>query len=236
MQFTFKRKKKVLAEEPLSRKRRIWIHFKSVASTLVFVWLFTNHIAQASVVPTESMVPTILAGDHFLLDKVAFPGNYPEVLLKVLPERTVRRGDIVAFWSPENPDLRLVKRVIALPGEKYEIRDGDIYINDEKLNEPYIVHSGPAVNRRSENFAPVTLPPDSFFMMGDNRDDSRDSRYFGVVQRKAFIGKPLFIYWSYESDAYREKRTLVEWAEYYASIATHFVTRTRWARTGTVLR
>jgi len=236
MQFSFMRKNKAQPPESQSRKRKIWLQFKSLASTLVFVWLFTNHIAQAMIVPTESMVPTILVGDHFFLDKVAFPSNYPELLQKVLPERAIRRGDVIAFWSPEDPNRRLIKRVIALPGETYEIRSGDVLINGEKLKEPYAVHSVPGVNWQAENFSPVTLPPDGFFMMGDNRDNSRDSRYFGVVHKKALIGKPTFVYWSYESDPYRDERTLGQWAEYYASVATHFVTRTRWSRTGTVLR
>ena len=218
-------------------KTRMWPHLKSVASTLVFVWFFTHHIAQATMVPTESMTPTILVGDHFMLDKVAFPANYPEFLQQVLPQRTVHRADIVAFWASEARDLRLVKRVIGLPGETLEIRDGDIYIDGEKLNEPYVVHTLQPLFRPMPNMPPVTIPPDSFFMMGDNRDNSRDSRYFGVVSRQALIGKPLFIYWSYESDPYPpDGRTMGEWAEYYASVATHFLTRTRWTRTGTVLR
>jgi signal peptidase I len=219
------------------KKSRMWPHFKSVTSTLVFVWFFTHHIAQATMVPTESMVPTILVGDHFMLDKVAFPANYPEFLQEVLPERTIQRADIVAFWSSETPDLRLVKRVIGLPGETLEVREGDIYINGEKLKEPYVVHNLQPMFRQLQNMPPVTIPADSFFMMGDNRDNSRDSRYFGVVSRRALIGKPLFIYWSYESEPYPEGgRTMGEWAEYYASVATHFLTRTRWMRTGTVLK
>jgi len=171
-----------------------------------------------------------------MLDKVAFPANYPEFLRNVLPERTIHRTDIVAFWSPETPDLRLVKRVIALPGETFEVREGDIYINGEKLKEPYVVHSLQPLFRQLQNIAPVTIPADSFFMMGDNRDNSRDSRYFGFVSRRALIGRPLFIYWSYESDPYPDGgRSLGESAEYYVSVATHFLTRTRWARTGTVL-
>jgi len=218
------------------RKSPWWPHLKSLTSTFVFVWFFTHHIAQATMVPTESMVPTILVGDHFMLDKVAFPANYPEFLQKVLPERTIQRGDIVAFWSPETADLRLVKRVIGLPGEALEIREGEIYINGDKLEEPYVVHTLKPPFRQLENVPPLMIPPDSFFMMGDNRDRSRDSRYFGFISRKALIGKPLFIYWSYESDPYHEGRTMGEWAEYYASVATHFLTRTRWMRTGTVLR
>ena len=219
----------------LTFRNRIWPHLKSVASTLVFVWFFTHHVAQATMVPTESMTPTILVGDHFMLDKVAFPANYPEAVQKILPERSIRRGDIVAFWSPEDPDKRLIKRVIGLPLDTFEVRDGEVYINGERLKEPYVVHSFPEFYR-AENAAPVTIPPDAFFMMGDNRDKSRDSRYFGVVQRQALIGKPLFIYWSYESDPYPDDgRTAAEWVKHYASVATHFLTRTRWSRTGKML-
>jgi signal peptidase I len=218
------------------RKRPAWAHIKSVGSTLVFVWLFTSGVAQATLVPTESMVPTILVGDHFFLDKLAFPANYPEAIRGLLPERTIRRGDIVAFWSPADPELRLVKRVIGLPGERVEMREGDIYINGEKLNETYVVHTEPGEVWRSQNFAPITLSSEGFFMMGDNRDRSNDSRYFGAVQRKALIGKPLFVYWSYDSGPYKPNRSLGEWAEYYGSMAVHFVTRTRWERMGMVLR
>jgi signal peptidase I len=98
-------------------KKHAWQWFKSIASTVAFVWIFTQGVAQATVVPTESMVPSILVGDHFFLDKIAFPANYPTALQKYLPVRQVERGDIVALWSPENPDILLVKRVFGLPGE-----------------------------------------------------------------------------------------------------------------------
>ena len=110
-------------------KKRIWDSVKSLGSTLVFVWVFTHGVAQATVVPTESMTPTILVGDHFFLDKLGFPANYPEAVQKYLPVRTVHRGDIIALWSPQTPDMRLVKRVIGLPGETLEVRHRDVYIN-----------------------------------------------------------------------------------------------------------
>ena len=216
-------------------KSRMWPHLKSVTSTLVFVWFFTHHIAQATMVPTESMVPTILVGDHFMLDKVAYPANYPKAIQNLLPERSVRRGDILAFWSPENGNLRLVKRVIGLPGDSIEVRDSVVYINDEKLDEPYVMHVVPEANRQLDDYGPVTSPNEQFFMMGDNRDNSRDSRSWGFVSRDSLIGKSVFVYWSYESEPHRE-RTLREWVDYYASVAAHFFTRTRWLRTGTVLR
>ena len=216
------------------KKSRYWELIRSVASTLVFVWFFTNHIAQATVVPTESMMPTILVGDHFVLDKFAFPANYPTALQQILPERVIERGDILAFWSPEDPELRLVKRAIGLPGDLLEWRDGKVYVNEVLLDEPYTIHILPRERRGNDRAGPILIPPDHFFMMGDNRDNSRDSRYWGLVHRKNLIGKPLFIYWSYDSGPYRE-RTLDEWANYYGSMALNFFTKTRWFRTGLVL-
>src|SRR5262245_39865512 len=124
-------------------KSGIWAWAKSMTSTFVFAWLFTHHVAQATVVPTESMKPTILVGDHFFLDKVPSPANYPPAVRNVLPVRTIQRGDIVAFWSPAERDTRLVKRVIGLPGETIEVRDDDVFINGRKLDEPYVVHATP---------------------------------------------------------------------------------------------
>src|SRR5207248_132686 len=191
-------------------KSRVRESLESLAFTIVFVWPFTNHIAQATEVPTESMQPTILPGDHFFLDKVAFPANYPESLQKYLPARTIHRGEIIAFWSPENRQMRLVKRVIGLPGETVEIRARQVYIDGKKLEEPYTVHIDPneysrqpwvpdALQRR-DNYGPVVVPPNQYFMMGDNRDNSNDSRFWGFARREDFIGKPLFIYWSFQSE------------------------------------
>jgi signal peptidase I len=182
------------------------------------------------------MQPTILVGDHFFLDKVAFPANYPEAVQKYLPVRAIERGDIVAFWSPENPDMRLVKRVIGLPGEMLEIRHREVYIDGRKLEEPYVVFTDSQEFDRRDNFGPVQVPAGHFFMMGDNRDQSNDSRFWGFAPRESFIGKPLFVYWSYAYGPYSPKRSISDWIEHTASVAGHFFTRTRWMRTGTVLR
>src|SRR5262245_14071663 len=217
-------------------KKRIWQWIKSIGPTVAFVWIFTHGVAQATVVPTESMNPTILVGDHFFLDKIAFPGNYPESLQKYLPVRTIHRGDIVAFWSPENPNMRLVKRVIGLPGETLEVRRRDVYIDGKKLDEPYAVHIDPREIDRRDNYGPVTIPADRFFLMGDNRDNSNDSRFWGFAPRENLIGRPLFVYWSYDDVPYDQELTVAEWLEHSASVAAHFFTKTRWLRTGTVLR
>src|SRR4030095_11661016 len=114
---------------------REWL--ESLVFSLIFVFFFTNFIAHATQVPTESMKPTILVGDHFFLDKFAFPANYPDFMLKVLPTRHIHREEIVAFKSPEHPKIPFIKRVIGLPGETLEIRDKVVYINGKMLEEPY---------------------------------------------------------------------------------------------------
>jgi signal peptidase I len=217
-------------------KSGTWQWTKSFGSTILFVWIFTQGVAQATVVPTESMTPAILVGDHFFLDKLAFPANYPKALQKYLPARTIHRGDITAFWSPENPNMRLVKRVIGLPGETLEVRNREVYVNGIRLNEPYAVHTDPQEFDRRDNFGPVEIPADHFFMMGDNRDNSNDSRFWGFAPRESLIGRPLFVYWSYEDAPYSENPTLVQSVEHSVSVAAHFLTRTRWLRTGTLLR
>jgi signal peptidase I len=216
--------------------KRTWGAVKNTASTLLFVWLVTHHIAQATVVPTESMSPTILVGDHFFLDKVAFPANYPERLMKFLPARSIQRGEILAFWSPQDPNLRLVKRVIGLPGDTIEIRSKSVYIDGRQLIEPYAVFSDTPEIPQRDTMAPVKVPPDSFFMMGDNRDYSYDSRFWGFARRDSLIGTPLFVYWSYDSGPYQADRTWAEAGKYYASMAAHFFTNTRWSRTGTFVK
>jgi signal peptidase I len=224
---------------------REWI--ESLVFSLIFVFFFTSFIAQATQVPTESMKPTILVGDHFFLDKFAFAANYPDFLLRILPARLISRGDIVAFKSPENPKIPFIKRVIGLPGDTLEIRDKQVYINGNLLNEPYarfidlhIYHRNSGIPDEylvRDNFGPFSIPGDSYFMMGDNRDNSNDSRYWGTVNQKSIIGKPLFIYWSYEADPYDPRpKSILEHAQDYGSVALHFFTRTRWSRTGRILK
>ena len=224
---------------------REWL--ESLVFSLIFVFFFTNFIAQATQVPTESMKPTILVGDHFFLDKFAFPANYPQFMNKVLPTREIRRGDIVAFKSPGDPKVPFIKRVIGLPGETLEIRDKTVYINGKELEESYKHFIDPNIYERGsgipsdyiarDNFGPKVIPPNSYFMMGDNRDNSNDSRFWGVVDGKMVIGKPLFIYWSYDAPPYDPRsKTILEHAQEYVSVAVNFFSKTRWGRTGKVLR
>jgi len=223
---------------------REWI--ESLAFTVIFVLVFTSYIAQATQVPTESMKPTILVGDHFFLDKLAFPANYPAAIRRYLPHRPIKRLDIIAFKSPTEGNIPFVKRVIGLPGDTVEVRGKSVYVNHTKLDEPYKIHVDsttyssdpwtPEELKIRDNFGPVTVPRDHYFVMGDNRDNSNDSQYWGFVTWEEIIGKPLFVYWSYESDPYVPgEKSLREWLDGYATVAMHFFDRTRWFRIGTMV-
>lgn len=228
------------------RKSQLREWAESLLFTIIFVLVFTSYIAQATQVPTESMKPTILVGDHFFLDKIAFPANYPVVLRPYLPRRSVNHGDIVAFKSPVDENIPFVKRVIGIPGDTVMLRDKNLYLNGKKLEESYKIHVDSTIYEEDEwtpeelkvrdNYGPITVPPDRYFVMGDNRDNSNDSRYWGFIARDEIIGKPLFIYWSYESDPYLPgEMSIREWLAGYSSIAIHFFTRTRWFRIGTMI-
>jgi signal peptidase I len=228
------------------RKSQLREWAESLLFTIIFVLVFTSYIAQATQVPTESMKPTILVGDHFFLDKIAFPANYPVILRSYLPRRSVDRGDIVAFKSPVDGNIPFVKRVIGIPGDTVMLQNKNLYLNGKKLEEPYKIHVDSTVYEEDpwtpeelkvrDNYGPAMVPPDSYFVMGDNRDNSNDSRYWGFIARDEIIGKPLFVYWSYESDPYvLGEMSIREWLAGYGSIAIHFFTRTRWFRIGTMI-
>jgi signal peptidase I len=232
---------------PGRRKGAFREWFESLAFTIIFVLVFTSYVAQATQVPTESMKPTILVGDHFFLDKIAFPANLPAAIRPYLPHRSIKRRDIIAFQSPTDGNIPFVKRVIGLPGESVAVRGKTVYVNGNKLVEPYKIHVDSTVYspdpwtpeelKVRDNYGPVTVPPDSYFVMGDNRDNSNDSRYWGFVTRDEIIGKPLFVYWSYESDPYIPgEKTFREWLDGYVVVAIHFFDRTRWFRIGTIVQ
>lgn len=199
-------------------------------------------------VPTPSMVPTILVGDRLIIDKFTVR-NGLRSWLPLTPSHKIRRGDIIVFKFPQNPEVLYVKRAIGLPGEKFEVRDKVVYINGQPLNEPYKYHSDPTIysaNRgfhffsgdfRRDSVAPFTIPQHQYFMMGDNRDDSADSRYWGTLSENLIVGRPLLIFWSYEDEADAYLKTGVgDVLKLYGSRILHFLTKTRWNRVGRIVR
>ena len=222
------------------------------------VYLFvTTTLVQAYVIPTGSMEGTLRVGDHMLVDRVTYaePGSLGA---RLLPYREIARGDIVAFLYPEDVRQTYVKRVIGLPGDRIRLDNGHVIRNGRRLTEPYTQHIAIYPDSYRDNFpldpgAPeanvtprgrdmlahhvsngeVTVPPNMLFMLGDNRENSLDSRYWGFVPRSYVVGKPLFVYWSYDAPT----NDLTEWTlGHVLDVAGHFFTKTRWERTFLVPR
>ena len=223
-------------------------YFVTTVVCTIFALFVTTYVVHPMTVPTPSMVPTILVGDRLLIDKFSFRNSF-KAGLPLAPSRKIQRGDIVVFKFPNQPEVLYVKRAIGLPGEILQIRDKTVHINGNPLEEPYKIHSDPGVfhgrgsphvfqgDLRRDNTEPVAIPEDKFFVMGDNRDDSADSRYFGFLPRSHIVGRPLIVFWSYEdaADAYL-KSTLPEILKLYLERIVYFVTRTRWSRMGHIVR
>jgi signal peptidase I len=206
------------------------------------------------VIPTGSMEDTLLIGDHLLVDKLAFAteGGFSKY---VLPYEHPRDGDIIVFRYPVDISQTFVKRVVGVPGDHIKIIDQAVYRNGKKLTEPYVVHKNPYPDSFRDNFpsseanftlldrgremlatnvvnGEVVVPPESYFAMGDNRDNSLDSRYWGFVPRENIIGKPLIIYWSYDATTESLASSSVNnLASHFLDLAEHFFTKTRWNRT-----
>jgi signal peptidase I len=195
-------------------------------------------VVQAFKIPTGSMENNLLIGDHLLVNKFVF-GPEPNALERaVLPVRDIRRGDIVVFKYPDEPTRDFIKRVIGLPGETVELRNKKVFVNGQALEEPYVhfLDAGHGAGEITsfdvrERYGPVQVPDGQYFVMGDNRDNSQDSRYWGFLPRHYIKGKALMIYWSYESgrEDYVDEGIGASLKRLF-SIVTHFFTRTRWER------
>ena len=213
------------------RYRHLWQLF---VAALALVTLRT-FVGEASVVPTGSMEGTILVGDHLLLNKLLYGPDIPLLGIHLPRWKTIRRGDIVVFRYPRNPGETFLKRVIALGGDRVEIRKGKLYLNSIPVEEPYVVHCHPGWSSH-EDEAAVVVPADSLFVMGDNRDNSSDSRDWGFVPEQNVIGEPLLVYWSYDApSSLWLDPDLHHQMSFDVSIVANFFSRTRWVRVGMLL-
>jgi signal peptidase I len=205
-----------------------------VGRALLMVALVRTFIGEASVVPTGSMEGTILVGDHLFWNKAFYGPEIPFTHWRLPQLKSAYRGEIVAFHYPGDPSQIFLKRVVAVGGDRIFIRDGVLFVNGEPISESYAVHTQP-VAARFEQMASRTVPLGELFMLGDNRDNSSDSRDWGAVPVQNVIGSPLFIFWSYDapSAAWLDSRPSSR-LRFYGSIALHMFSRTRWSRMGTL--
>jgi signal peptidase I len=189
-------------------------YFELIAETAVFVFFVMTFVVQAFQIPTGSMEPTLLIGDFLLVNKLVYSPRVIPLENVILPRRDIRRQDIVVFKYPKELNKDFVKRVIGLEGEKIEIKDKQVYVNDQMIGETYKVHNDTQVFTKNgfyryddtirDNFGPITVPAGQCFVMGDNRDNSMDSRYWSFLPLDNIKGRPWAIYFSYraERDAY----------------------------------
>lgn len=198
-------------------------YLESIIVAVILALFVRTFVFQAFKIPTGSMKPNLLVGDHLLVNKFIFAPTASLLERALLPMRDIARGDVVVFKFPEEPERDFIKRVIALPGETLELKNQTILINGMPLLEPYTEYifppaeaGDPADLRRQ--YGPVTVPAGHFFMMGDNRDDSQDSRYWGFLPQSYVKGLALFIYWSFDTE------------NGPGSILTGLFSGTRWGR------
>ena len=223
------------------KKSTLREYFESIVIAVILALFIRTFVVQAFKIPTGSMEENLLIGDHLLVNKFVFGPSASAVERAVLPMASLKRGEVVVFKYPEEPDRDFIKRVIGLPGETVELREKKVYINGTPLNEPYVhflapPRSGTEFNEVTsfdvrERYGPVTVPPNHYFVMGDNRDNSQDSRYWGFLPRELVKCKSLVIYWSYQAERedYQDESAGAT-VKGLVSVFAHFFTRTRWDR------
>jgi signal peptidase I len=183
------------------KKRLLWEYVEAIVTALILALLIRTYIVQAFKIPSGSMIPTLLIGDHILVNKFLFGTEIPFTDKKILIFRKPEKGDIIVFKYPENPKKDFIKRVTATGGDVIEERNKVVYVNGQLVMEPYVQHYDQSFRGRADprdNFGPVIVPKDKVFVMGDNRDQSYDSRYWGFVDINQIRGKALIIYWSWD--------------------------------------
>jgi signal peptidase I len=212
-------------------------YFELIAETAVFVFFVMTFVVQAFQIPTGSMEPTLLIGDFLLVNKFFYATPRFSLEKAILPHKEMKRHDIVVFKYPKDLTKDFVKRVIALEGEKVEIRDKQVLINDLPIGESYKVHNDSQVFTKNgyyhyddsirDNFGPVVVPAGHCFVMGDNRDNSMDSRYWSFLPSSSIKGKPWIIYFSYRADRDAYMKTTAR--ERLKKILS-FLPKARWGR------
>ena len=204
---------------------------------MILALFIRTWVVQAFKIPTGSMEHNLLIGDHLLVNKFVFGPTASDAEHWVLPTDDVERGDIIVFKFPEDPDRDFIKRVIGLPGETLEVRRKRVFIDGEPLDEPYLAGQLPTMPEagfeveRRDKFGPITIPDGHYFMMGDNRDNSQDSRFWGPLPHEHLKGKAMVVYWSYDAEQPVIQRPgLVATFKRLASVIINFFTHTRWDR------
>jgi signal peptidase I len=200
----------------MKQKSKVREYTETLVIALVIALFVRSFVVQAFKIPSSSMEPTLLVGDHILVNKFIYGIRIPVIGKKVFTFSQPRRGDVIVFIFPNDRSKDYIKRVIGLPGDKVEIRERKIYINDRLIEDPWGVYGtwGPSAR---DNYGPKEIPPGFLLVLGDNRDNSEDSRYWGFVPLDDVLGKAFIMYWSWD------------WR------ASSLVSKVRWKRIGSLI-
>jgi signal peptidase I len=227
------------AADESDKKSTIREYYEALLIAIVFVNFARIFAFQAFKIPSGSMEDNLKIGDHIIVNKFIYGPQVP-ALRGLVPLRDIRRGDVIVFRFPEQPEIDFVKRVVALPGETVDLRDKKVFIDGKPLDEPYVVYDDervypagpflPEPYRSRDQFGPFTVPAGQYFAMGDNRDHSNDSRYWGPVPRSLIKGRAFMVYWSLEmpprmTDSFRDR------LDELGGVGMRFFPDTRWKRT-----
>lgn len=186
-----------------TKKRLLWEYAEAIITAFLLAMLIRTFIIQAFKIPSGSMIQTLLIGDHILVNKFIYGIKIPFSGRRILVFKKPQRGDIIVFKYPEDPARDFIKRVVAVEGDVVESKNKEIYVNGKPIKEPYVQHTDNSIRpvgiEPRDNFGPFMVPKNKYFVMGDNRDQSYDSRYWGYVDIKDIKGKALILYWSWDS-------------------------------------
>ncbi|HUP23935.1 MAG TPA: signal peptidase I [Thermoanaerobaculia bacterium] len=223
-------------------------YLEALVVAAIFLGFTNTFVLKTFYIPSGSMKETLLIGDHLFVNRFVFGPQQTALERAVFPGRPVQRGDIVIFRSPETPELDLVKRCVGLPGDTIEVIDKDLFVNGSLVDDDhYTQHVDPRVYarngpwgqdvKRRDNFGPLAVPEQHIFCMGDNRDSSYDSRYFGTVPLAHVKGRAVMVYWSYGGET--PDGTWRGWGPRMRQLfntVVGFVPKTRWERTFKIVR
>lgn len=219
------------------RKGVLRDYFETIVVCVIFVIFSRAFVFQQSKIPTGSMEDTLLVGDYIMVNRFAYAPTATALEKAILPVRDVERGDVIVFKYPEDPDVDFIKRVIGLPGETVEMRQGTVYINGTALDEPYVL-------TKHKDYSPfptpggvrVTVPENCYFVMGDHRNNSRDSRVWGCVPKDLIRGRAFLIWFSYPEAPNEYTLRGYQWFSTLVSKLVHAIPDSRWSRCFTVIR
>lgn len=185
-----------------NKKSTLREYTEAFAIAILLALFIRTFVVQAFKIPSGSMLPTLQIGDHLLVSKFIYGVKIPFSGKTLIPLKLPQHNDVIVFKYPKDRSVDYIKRVIGIPGDTIQIKNKRVYINTKKIEDPFAHFSSSSIElgpqKQRDNFGPVTVPDGKVFVMGDNRDNSHDSRFWGFVDQKDILGKAFIIYWSWD--------------------------------------